>query len=252
MPAGRVTVTAEERGSAAVAVTSLGDDERNRSAAESTEVSMDGDTLIIKSRQRPVWWSWRINHVNVDVRVPADSSARIKVASADVTCRGRFSRLVVNSASGDVSIDDVTGDANAIIASGDVNIGNVGGQLNAISASGDITAGKVDGDISIKTASGDIKIDAAGSDIKARSASGNLEVGAISRGNASARSISGRVSFGVTPGTGVWMDLNSLSGHIDSSLEAVEEQPERRDLTIQVYTVSGDVQISRAIEPAAV
>jgi DUF4097 and DUF4098 domain-containing protein YvlB len=252
VPAGRVSVTAEERETALVEVKLFSEKERDRAAAEATEVSFDGNNLTIEAPQNSGWLSFRSGSVRVEVRVPVDSSARIKTASADVACRGRYGQLRVNSASGDISMDDANGDVKVHTASGEIAVGNVGGQLNANTASGDIKAGKVGGAASLKTASGDIKVDAVAGDVQVKSASGNLEVGAVSRGDVSVRSVSGRVSLGVVPGTGVWMDLSTLSGRIESALESVESAPERRDLTIQVHTVSGDIDITRSREPANV
>lgn len=250
VPAGRVSITAEERETAIVEVKPVGNRDRDRAAAEATEVSFDGDNLVIAAPSG--WLSWRSGSVSVEARVPVDSSAHIKTASADITCRGRYGKVEAHSASGDVSVDDVSKDVKIQTASGDIGIGDVGGHLHATSASGDIKAGKVGGAASLKTASGDIEIDAVGGDVQARSASGDFEVSAVSRGEVSVRSVSGKVSVGVVPGTGVWMDLSTLSGHIESALESVESAPESRDLTIQVHTVSGDIDISRSREPAAV
>lgn len=250
--AGSVSVTAEDRLTAIVEVTPFGEQERDHSFAEATKVSFHGDNLIIEAPRNFGWRSWRGSSLKVEVRVPVDSSARIKAASADITCSGRYSQFEANSASGDLSIDDVTGDVKVHAASGDISTGNIGGQLNAGSASGDITAGKVGGAAKLKTASGDIRIDAAGGDVHAKSASGDLEVGAVSRGNVSVSSVSGKVSLGVASGTGVWMDLSSLSGHIDSALEPVESPPEHRELTIQVHTISGAINIMRSPQQLAV
>jgi DUF4097 and DUF4098 domain-containing protein YvlB len=252
IPAGRVSVTAEERETAVVEVKPFGDRERDRAAAEATEVSFDGDTLTIEAPQSSGWLSWRSGSVKVEVRVPVDSSARIKTASADITCRGRYGDVKVNSASGDISIDGASGDVKVQKASGETVVGSVGGQLSITSASGDVKVGEVEGAVTLKTASGDIKIGAAGGDVKVKSASGDLAVGAVRRGEVSVQSVSGKVSLGVIPGIGVWMDLSTLSGRVNSALESVDSPPGRQDLTIQVHTVSGDIDITRSREPATV
>jgi DUF4097 and DUF4098 domain-containing protein YvlB len=250
VPAGRVSVTTEDCETALVEVKPFGDRDRDRATAEATEVSFDGDTLTVEAPDNSGWLSWRSGSIRVDVRVPVDSSARIKTASAGITCRGRYTQVEVKSASGDVSLDDAAGDVKVQTASGEIVVGNIGGQLSAATASGDIKAGKVQGAANLKTASGDIKIDAAAGDVQVKSASGDLEVGAASRGEVSVRSVSGRVSIGVVSGTGVWMDLSSLSGRVESALESVDSPPERQDLTVQVHTVSGDIGITRSRQPA--
>ena len=59
VPSGRVSVTAEERETALVEVKPLSDKDRDRAAAEATEVSFDGDTLVIEAPQNSGWRSWR-------------------------------------------------------------------------------------------------------------------------------------------------------------------------------------------------
>jgi DUF4097 and DUF4098 domain-containing protein YvlB len=252
VPSGRVNVVAEERETVLVEVKPFGDSDRDRSAAEETEVSFDGNVLTIEAPRGSGWWSWRNASVTVELHVPSESSARIKTASASISCRGRCGNLNVRSASGDISVGDASGAVRARSASGAIEVGDVGGELEANSASGDITAGKVGGGARLRTASGDIKIGSIGGDVEAKSASGDFEVGSVTRGEVSVRSVSGRVSVGVRPGSGVWLDLNSLSGHIESALESVDGPIDSKDLAIKAHTVSGDIEITRSRQPVAV
>ncbi|MCH7735415.1 MAG: DUF4097 family beta strand repeat protein, partial [Chloroflexi bacterium] len=119
-------------------------------------------------------------------------------------------------------------------------------QLTAQTASGDVTAPRVEGAVTAKTASGDVEIGEAGSDVRANTASGDLRVETASRGTVSSKSASGSVSIGVATGTGVWLDLNTVSGSINNGLDTTATEPESRDLTIQVRTVSGDIDITRS------
>ncbi|MDA1279926.1 MAG: DUF4097 family beta strand repeat-containing protein [Chloroflexi bacterium] len=240
---GSVSITSEERDTTLVVVTPCSDSEHGRSAAD--DVILEGNRLTIETHQDKRRW-FRDNRIKVDVHAPIDSSADVNVASATVNCRGRYGRVDVRSASGNVSIDEVTGDAKIQTASGDARIADVGGQLTASTASCDVTAATIGGPVRVKTASGDIDIAAAGGDVHSKSASGNLRVGTVRGGTISANSASGRGSVGVVSGIGVWLDLNSLSGSINSALDADDNTPHTHELTIQVRTVSGDIDILRA------
>jgi DUF4097 and DUF4098 domain-containing protein YvlB len=95
-----------------------------------------------------------------------------------------------------------------------------------------VSAARVDGEISVRTASGDVQIGAASgrrTDIKASS---------------------GDISVAVTPGIGIAFDVSTLSGTLSSELEPADEA-DTADMTLTCRTISGDVQISRAVQPAA-
>ncbi|NQW16685.1 MAG: DUF4097 family beta strand repeat protein [Chloroflexi bacterium] len=246
--AGSIKITTEDRDTVAVDVTSPDDG----AAAEATEVSFNGNTLEITYPDSSRGWFRRHNKVDVVVVAPLDSTARIGVASASVECRGKFDQMKVKTASGNVDIDDVTGDLEVQSASGDTRVASVGGQLSFRSASGRLEVSDVGGSIGVKTASGKIEIGAAGGDVKAQSASGSLQVGAAHRGIIIMKTASGKASVGVAPGTGVWLDLDSTSGRINTGLDTVANPPDNRDLTIRIRTVSGSIDILRAVEPATV
>ena len=144
--------------------------------------------------------------------------------------------------------DVVEGDCEVAAASGDVVGDRVAGDLRASLASGDVRIGRVDGDVSVKSASGDAAFDRVG---------GN-DVGI--------RSMSGDITIGLPTGIKLDFDLDALSGDIhlpppappappsppqpgeEFTDRSVEEASERRRL-VRVYakTVSGDINIERAV-----
>ncbi len=274
VPTGSVKITAEERDSAHVEVTPFRDNKGSSEAAEATVVEFgDGKLLIEVPRGRSKWWSRGDNSVKVEARVPLESDVRVGVATADVKCVGTYGRMNANSASANVVIGDVIGDAEINTASGDIQVGAIGGGLKVHSASGDVEVDSVGGSLSTKTASGDIKVGAVGDDIETHSSSGDLLIGSIGKGEVLARTVSGDVRLQVVQGTGVWLDLSSLSGNISNSLDSDDGDAEgdggagesgdssvgsgdgsgsSPDLTIHARTVSGDIRIDRAAEPASV
>ncbi len=249
---GSINITTEERETVNVVVSPHGDSERSRQAAEAIKVELSGDSLTIEAPENSSWRSREYQLVMIEVQAPSESSALINVASASVKCRGRYSQVHVNSASSAIEIDEVSGDVKIQIASGNTRIVGVGGRLTAKTASGDVTVASVAGRVDTKTASGDIEIGEAGGDVRSKSASGNLRVDAAHGGTISANSASGSVSVGVVPGTGVWLDLKSRSGSISSDLDTTGDPPDTHDLSIQVRTVSGDIDILRTLQKATV
>lgn len=250
--AGEVEIHAEPRETASAEVEPYDDSAGSRELAEKTRVEFSGDTLLISAPELGGWLLRRSPKLRVTARVPTGSSARIRVASADLHGYGEWSQVKLNSASGDAQLEQVTGDVSVNTASGDMRAVRVGGQLTVNTASGDITTRQVDGPVDIKSASGDVRIEHAAGDVNLKTASGDATIGAVRRGTVRAHSVSGDISVGVVSGTGVWLDLNTLSGRTRSDLDMGAGAPAAgHDLTVNVNTVSGDIAVHRVTLPTA-
>jgi DUF4097 and DUF4098 domain-containing protein YvlB len=246
--AGTVDIVAEERVSVLAEAEPLDGSESARNAAENTLITLEGDTLVVRAPEA-AGWSWRRHgKLRITVRVPLDSSLGVKTASADVRATGRFATARIEVASGDIRIDDVTGNAELRAASGDVTAGRVGGSLRIHSASGDLDVGDVTNDVSADAASGDVTIRSVGGSAKVETASGDIEVGVLRQGEARVVSASGDVSVGVLAGTGVWLDVSTLSGKTRNDLTMTGDAPAESTgatLQLRIRTASGDIKIRR-------
>jgi hypothetical protein len=245
---GTAEIIAEDRRDATVEVAPVDGSDASRDAAARTRVELRDGTLVVEA---PEWTGWlfrRGPRVRVNVRLPQDGVLAVKVASADVRAAGRYRSASLVGASGDLSLEHVTGDASAHAASGDVRVGRIDGSLRLNSASGDIAAGYVGGDVSANSASGDIVINHAGGSLRATTASGDVRVDTATTGTVRVNSASGDVTIGVAVGTGVWLDLNSISGdtRTDLAMPAGHGDQSAATLNLQVRTVSGDIDVHRA------
>ena len=206
------------------------------------------------------------------VEVPEGSDVKVITGSADVEITGLINAADLASSSGDISADDVTADAVAKTASGNVTIGAVGGDLRVHTASGDLRCSSVAGSAVFATASGDLEVGAAASKVEVKATSGNVRLGELSHGarivNVSGdvrvlaladgtlhvRSVSGNVSVGVAEGVDLHVDVETLSGSVHSDIP-LDDTPRsgRRDaqVDLSVRSVSGDVEIARALEQVA-
>jgi hypothetical protein len=252
---GTVELHAEPRDTAVVEIAPYDASDASQQAAEQTRVELAGDTLLIAAPDSSGWAiRWRVPRLRVTARVPAGSSARIRVAAADVTGHGEWSQVKLNAASGDAYLERVTGDLTVNTASGDVRAVQVGGRFTVVTASGDVSAQQVAGAIDIKSASGDVQIEESAADVNVKTASGDTQVRAARYGAVRANTVSGDVSVGVVSGTGVWLDLNTLTGRTSSDLNMTgaggAETPADHTLTVQVRTVSGNIDIHRVTLPA--
>jgi hypothetical protein len=229
IPAGRITVTAARAQAATVTLSPEHPGGRGEKLVAATRVEFDQGTLSVIAPERrllnPGAW------IEAAVELPEGSSCLVDTASADVSCTGELSALDVRSASGDVSAERVTGLARIGTASGDVEVGEAA-ELTVHTASGDVSAARVDGEISVRTASGDVQI------------------GEASGRRTDIKATSGDISVAVTPGIRIYLDISTLSGTASSELEPSGESGST-DMTLVCRTISGDVQISRAAQPAA-
>jgi hypothetical protein len=250
LEAGSVQIIAEERDAPAATVEPANDDNSSHDAAANTRVELRGDTFYVhapKSR----WLPGRSAKLDIEIRTPLGSAVKAETAAAEVDCRGELSDVNIKTASGDAAIERVTGDVSVKTASGRVETQHIDGDLRVDSASGDVDAGYVGG-ARVNTASGDVQIERAGSGVRVNTASGDVSVGAPRSGEVEVKTASGDVALRVPAGTGVWLDLNTMSGNTRTDLDlGVEAPPSGHDLTLRVRTLSGDIEARRVSQPAA-
>jgi DUF4097 and DUF4098 domain-containing protein YvlB len=189
--------------------------------------------------------------IDCRIRCAEGSSLRVRAKSADVIVTMDLAAADVSTASGDVRLENVSGDLTVKSASGDVNARHVGGRATVNTASGDVGLGHVGGTISANSASGDISIDAAHGDAKANTASGDVSLGAVLQGDVSVNSASGDVSVGVRRGSKAFLDCSTVSGDARSELDMTGDAPagDGPMVHVKARTVSGDIVITRAAAP---
>ena len=246
--AGNLRVVAEARSTVQVTVEPKRNNDAGQAAAEGTRVEMSGNTLHVETpNAKGFGLVRRSQELNVVVRMPLDSDLEARSASADVTIDGRIESANINSASGDLRLEYVSGNLERHSASGDSEVGFVGGSANIVKASGDLRMKSVGGDLSIKSASGDVEVGSGGGSVRVSTASGDIKIGSLARGEARLNAASGDISVGVAEGTAVWLDLNSASGDSRSELPVTDAAPAGTapQLTLHVRTASGDITVRR-------
>src|SRR5439155_19162883 len=109
LAAGNLDVVAEQRTTTSVDVTPYDSSAGSREAAERTRVEMRGNALVIEPLDGSSWLRRRSGRIRVNARVPLDSRLHLKIESAEVQCHGRYSGATIHSASGEISVEEVTG-----------------------------------------------------------------------------------------------------------------------------------------------
>ncbi len=119
--------------------------------------------------------------VSLGVQYPREGNCNASVRFDIKVPRGiEFAFDSLSNASGDVSVQDVTGTVRARTASGNVGIQQVQGNIDASSASGDVTVRQAVGVVNARTASGNVEVEllhqTPGDEMKFSSASGDVTV----------------------------------------------------------------------------
>lgn len=212
--------------------------------------------------------------VRVTVRLPHDSDLAVKTASADTEASGRYGRVAVETASGDVTVDEGF-EVRIRTASGDVSVGAARDEVRVHSTSGDVMIGRTAGSATLSTTSGDLRVGTAGGRVKAESVSGDIgidlvedgaQVGTVSgdvritcvaAGNVALQTVSGDAVIGIPSGRELEVDAQTLSGSLSSDFD-LDSQPARAGagagdpgprVSVRATSVSGHVRLARALEP---
>ncbi len=178
------------------------------------------------------WGSWfQIGRSDVDVEllIPAGSSATIETVSGSSDLRGTFASVTHKAASGN------------LITSGEI------ASLASATASGDLFLDSITRQLSVTSASGDVRCASTASSNQFKTASGDVDLTAFHTGKLDVRSASGDVRLKVAPGLVVDVDARSVAGSLESEmpLDSAGSGLGGELLAVTIATVSGDVRILR-------
>lgn len=259
--AGEIAINAEQTDR--VTVDLSGSNEAGQALVDESVVEQRGDEVVVDVPRRTGFLR-RNPQVVLRVAVPEGSRIDVRTDSGELETTGRLGEAKVKTGSGDIRIEHA-GDLNVQSGSGDVSVGaaegtatlstgsgdvtarELGGPARVSTGSGDIRVERVDGPLQANSGSGDLEVDSAASDVNLNTASGDQHVTRVARGRVKLNSASGDIHVGVTDGTPVWLDVNTLSGAVSSALSGGEPPVEGEDsVEMRVNTVSGDITLARA------
>ena len=239
------------------------DDEAARTLLERATIEQHGDEVVVTLPKRSGFVR-RTPKIGLRITVPLGCRVDVRAESGDVTTQGRLgdasfkagsgelridhaADLRAQSGSGDVTVGASDGTATVTTGSGDVMMRLVGGSARLATGSGDLRVERSEGPIQVNSGSGDVSIDSTEADVTANTASGDQHLGRVVRGRVRLNSASGDIHVGVVDGTAVWLDVNTLSGSVNSALSGGEPPTEGEDtVELKVNTVSGDIALARA------
>jgi len=232
---------------------------------KSLDISTETEGGILKIKvDGPPWTKKRRAKVDFTIEMPAGIVAEISSASGEISVRNLTGGSRLNTASGEIEISGCQGENTLSSASGDIaaagcsqvslKINTASGDIEVSDCSGDLAFQTVSGDVSAslsgnvqgQTVSGDIDIKAEKlGEIKINSTSGDIQFnGLLSEDNKSAiATVSGDVSIGLTSGSSAMIEAGTVSGDIDCGLELAESRKSSRSLSGKLSDGQGSLKV---------
>ena len=249
---GKVSVETTEQQTVEIELLALRDNDVTRKAIADARVEMTergfGHEVVVHVGKSSGFLIGRGPKVGVRVRCPRGSDLGLRASSADLEATGVLGAVDVKTASGDVSLEDVSS-LEVDTASGDVRVRDVEGPMGFRTASGDATVGRCAGVLTGNLVSGDLSVGEAAAGLTVTTVSGDVHVHAAGGGDIRVQSVSGDVHLAIKPGERLYVDAGSVSGTMSSELGLDDTPPADSPgpvSEVRVRTVSGDLQIVRA------
>lgn len=261
---GGIDITASDTSETRVELEAVNGDSHAEDLIAGARVEQHGTKISVIMPKNRSGFFGRKGQVRATITVPHESSLKIETGSADLEARGRYAQVSVASGSGDIEIEHISsgdlkagsgdidvetvlGSVNVKTGSGAVKLGTVGANGDVLAGSGDIVVAAVEGSLKVKTGSGDIVVESGGDKVDAMAGSGDLLLKTVTRGEVFAKTGSGDVTIGVAQGTSAYLDIQTVTGDVTSSLDSTES-PLDGDATVAINVISGtgDVVLQRA------
>ena len=232
LPTGSVRISPHEATGVSVSI--------NDDVADQMRVTLRGDVVVVEPAGKNL-------RSSVDVIVGAQPGVAVeaRLATATFHTSVELGDLNVKSATGDVTVGDISGDVRLKAATSRITIGSVSGSVDVAAASSDLQVSQVGGPCRLKTASGDVRLARAAADVDVKTVSGDVDVGDCSGRSVHVKTLSGDVTLGIPAGRVVDVDLRSTSGQVRSELERTDG-PRTGQLLVSVASVSGSIRLVRA------
>ncbi len=181
--------------------------------------------------------------VTYSLMIPSLASIKAKSVSGDVTLENIGGKAEADTVSGDVSIMKADNGANGESVSGNVTVMDVKNGLYGKTVSGDVEARNISGNVELNCVSGDVIAENINGDIDAETVSGNVKMlnvagakvvkgktlsgsviyeGEIKRaGRYSLNAHSGRVEMRIPSDSAFDLEASTFSGSIDTEFDVV-------------------------------
>ncbi|MFL6162282.1 MAG: DUF4097 family beta strand repeat-containing protein [Jatrophihabitantaceae bacterium] len=183
--------------------------------------------------------------VDLVVELPAGSTVRVSVLSADIIATGRIGATSLSCGSSDVEFDVVDGSLQVRGGSGTLSVNRLAGSGNVRGGSGRVRIGEAAAPLSVAVGSGEVEIGVAHGTVRCRSGSGSTSVEQAEQ-DVDIASSAGPVTIGLRAGQQARLDVATGSGRLRTEMP-LQDSPRAGDaITIRARTGSGDIIVRRA------
>jgi len=247
---GDIQVVTSDRNTVEVTV------KREVSHASESEISQ-----ILKNHQ--VTLVQNGNEIQVRARSPKTTQSLLSVLGLKPSLNVSLKLIVpkqfnvnLNTAGGDVSVEDVEGKIDVGTSGGDLNLSKLRGPVQAHTAGGDILAADCTGNLQIRTSGGDVQIDRfAGSMFRAETSGGDvsLDLAGQVQMNCLLRTSGGSVTARLPESIAVYLDASTSGGEITAAIPVqIEGKPAKNVLrgtingggpVLSLQTSGGNIQV---------
>jgi hypothetical protein len=263
---GNVQVTASQRTDTVVDVRPT--DPANASdvrAAEQTIVEFSAGTLTVKGpRLNPFDWTNKTRSIEVTVELPEGSRVLGSTGVGDLCGQGRLGEvryksgtgrfelehtgeLHLHTATGNVLIDRVAGNADVTTSSGRMLIGEITGTGQVKNSNGATVIGTITGSVRVRSANGDITVERPGDAVDAKTANGSVRVLEAVRGTHTLETSMGDIEIGIREGTAAWLEVDTRFGRVRNDMtEASAPDGSTERAEVRARTSFGDITIHRS------
>jgi len=261
---GNTHVAASDRADTVVTVAPM-DPSRSSDvkAAEQTAVECTDGRLTVRSPRSRSPFS-KSHAVVVTLEVPSGSALDSTSPMGDLHAEGELGTTTVKTSMGsirldvtgelraktsfgDVTVDEVAGNAEVTTSSGDIRLGAVGGTAVVKNSNGTIRLDRVAGDAGVTSSNGDVLIGHAGAGVTARTACGDVRVGEVVQGEVVVETATGELEVGIVPGVAAWLDVSTRFGSVRNRLDGADgPDPSEGTVAVRARSSFGDIVIRRA------
>jgi hypothetical protein len=243
---GRVEISRAEPGAATASVEPVDPDhEPSVRVAAGTRVHLSGSSLSIEALDGR---AFRRAQVRIMLTLPAGSEVSVRAGLATVHVRDGLAALAVKLGTGDVDVDEVSGELTVKAGQADVVVGSAG-SVSVATGRGLLRAQRV-GDAAFRTGQGLVELGRTEGRVHVKGGAVQLDVREAGPGEVVLDTGSGGGRVGVVAGTTVQVDLTSGSGDVRCDLPLDQNGPTGgAGLRLRLRTGHGDLLVATAPTP---
>ncbi len=259
---GEARILATDRGDTTVCMHPCDpDDPADIHAAEHAHVDYTSGRLLVRVPEPRT----AAGAVTLVIELPTGSSVHADAVATDFRCEGtvgvcrlttrlgqiqldRTGPVHLYATLGEITVDHVSGGAEATAQSGDVRIRRIDGRATLRTTDdGNIDVSSVTGIVRTRTDTGHIRIGSAYAGVEVRTVQGDIRLEEVVRGSVSADATFGEIDIGIADGTTAQLDLDCGSGKVYKSLSVLENRPPSEEhVHVHARTVIGDIVVRRS------